>query len=461
VAAQARADLAAVQAYRLAAAGHTEAAESVVAHVRPEGGEAAVLGSAALSRIALRRGEFGRALDLARTAVREADRAGPLRRRHRSRLWLCAPLVALDRFDEVHSTLSVVAGEAAQLGVPWPMPRWQHHKARTNLAAGRLHAAEADAELAVRTARESSSVLLLGQALLLLAEIRTALGDLAAAEANLWEAEHLGGRGADAARLAWRRVLWLRETDRHDEAAEVAEGLLTSEDLLMLAATTPTPVAPVLVGLARHRGDERRADQVVRVAQELSELNPGVPGVTAAAAHAKGLRDGDITSVVRAVELYRLSQRRGSAAAALTDAGRMSRARGDVERARELLEEARRTWLGCGAALAADRTGQHLARVPAQPPPDDHRHEVPHHSGTVPPPSLELWASLTETEVRVARLVARGLTNKAIATQLTLSPHTIGTHVRNAFTKLQVTNRVELALQVIAHERERSGDRSC
>jgi DNA-binding CsgD family transcriptional regulator len=451
---QDRADLAAVQAYRLAAAGPTAAAESAAARAWSAGGEAVVLGSAARAQIALRRGELSQALELARTAVREADRAGPFLRRHHSRLWLCAPLVALDRFDEVHSTLSVVAGESARLGAVWPQPRWQYHRARAHLATGRLRTAESDAELAVRTARDRSFTPLLGRALLLLAEIRTGLGDLDAAEANLREAEQLGGRGAGASRLAWRRVLWLCAADRHDEAASVAEGLLTSADLVAITATAPSPVAPVLVGLALRREDQRRVGQVVRAAQRLSALNPGVVGVAATAAHTTGLCEGDLDAVVRAAELYRLSERRAAAAAALADAGRLARARGEVGRSRELLEQAHRAWTACGAVLAADRTGTYLSDVPGG------SGETRGPGDTVPEPSLQLWASLTETEVRVARLVARGLTNKAIATRLTLSPNTIGTHVRNAFTKLRVTNRVELALQVIAHEREHSSRRS-
>ncbi|ANZ40786.1 hypothetical protein BBK82_37140 [Lentzea guizhouensis] len=72
-------------------------------------------------------------------------------------------------------------------------------------------------------------------------------------------------------------MLWLCAADRHDEAAEVAEVLLTSTDLVAIMATAPTPVAAVLVGLARRREDERRVDEVVRVAQQLS-AQPGVLG---------------------------------------------------------------------------------------------------------------------------------------------------------------------------------------
>ncbi|MFC7659041.1 response regulator transcription factor [Pseudonocardia benzenivorans] len=54
------------------------------------------------------------------------------------------------------------------------------------------------------------------------------------------------------------------------------------------------------------------------------------------------------------------------------------------------------------------------------------------------------WAALTASERRVARLVAEGHTNRAIAERLHVSVHTVGTHLRHAFTKLDINTRVEL-----------------
>lgn len=59
--------------------------------------------------------------------------------------------------------------------------------------------------------------------------------------------------------------------------------------------------------------------------------------------------------------------------------------------------------------------------------------------------------SLTERETEILRFVAKGLTAKQIAEQLTLSHRTVENHVQATFRKLQVANRVELARYAIEH----------
>jgi DNA-binding CsgD family transcriptional regulator len=55
------------------------------------------------------------------------------------------------------------------------------------------------------------------------------------------------------------------------------------------------------------------------------------------------------------------------------------------------------------------------------------------------------WASLTDSELRIVNLIAQGATNRDVATQLHLSVHTVKTHVHNAFAKLGITSREQLA----------------
>jgi DNA-binding CsgD family transcriptional regulator len=59
------------------------------------------------------------------------------------------------------------------------------------------------------------------------------------------------------------------------------------------------------------------------------------------------------------------------------------------------------------------------------------------------------WASLTPTELDVARLVSEGLTNKDIAERLFVSPRTVQAHLTHMYTKLGFTSRVQLAQQAV------------
>jgi DNA-binding NarL/FixJ family response regulator len=67
-----------------------------------------------------------------------------------------------------------------------------------------------------------------------------------------------------------------------------------------------------------------------------------------------------------------------------------------------------------------------------------------------PPVSGERLRGLTDREREVLALVGRGLSNEDIAAHLTVSPHTVKTHVNRAMTKLGAHDRAQLV--VIAYE---------
>ncbi|WP_244872463.1 LuxR family transcriptional regulator [Catellatospora sp. TT07R-123] len=56
------------------------------------------------------------------------------------------------------------------------------------------------------------------------------------------------------------------------------------------------------------------------------------------------------------------------------------------------------------------------------------------------------WAALTDTEHRVALLVAEGMSNPEIAARMFLSRRTVQSHVSSILAKLQISSRVELAV---------------
>ena len=67
-----------------------------------------------------------------------------------------------------------------------------------------------------------------------------------------------------------------------------------------------------------------------------------------------------------------------------------------------------------------------------------------------PPPSH--WpAGLTDREVEVLRLIARGRSNREVAGRLFISPKTVGRHVENVYAKIGVSSRAAAAVFAMEH----------
>jgi HD-GYP domain-containing protein (c-di-GMP phosphodiesterase class II) len=60
-------------------------------------------------------------------------------------------------------------------------------------------------------------------------------------------------------------------------------------------------------------------------------------------------------------------------------------------------------------------------------------------------------AGLTKREVEVLRLLARGLSNKEIAQELTITPGTAGSHIEHIYTKIDASNRAQASLFALKH----------
>ena len=98
----------------------------------------------------------------------------------------------------------------------------------------------------------------------------------------------------------------------------------------------------------------------------------------------------------------------------------------------ELLDAIRTVHRG-DALLSPAATKSLIARFLAQ----------PDHGRTSTPERL---AMLTDREREVLALVAAGMSNEDIATQLVVSPHTVKTHVNRAMTKLGAHDRAQLVI---------------
>lgn len=61
-----------------------------------------------------------------------------------------------------------------------------------------------------------------------------------------------------------------------------------------------------------------------------------------------------------------------------------------------------------------------------------------------------LYESLTDREMEVLGLVAKGYTNKAIGVQLNISDRTVQGHIAHIFTKLQASSRTEAVMKAVS-----------
>ena len=58
-------------------------------------------------------------------------------------------------------------------------------------------------------------------------------------------------------------------------------------------------------------------------------------------------------------------------------------------------------------------------------------------------------ARLTQREIDVLRLIARGYTYAGIAERLGISPHTVATHIKKTYRKLGVHSGVAAAMRAL------------
>lgn len=110
-------------------------------------------------------------------------------------------------------------------------------------------------------------------------------------------------------------------------------------------------------------------------------------------------------------------------------AGEFLRRAGQRRRAAELLATAQQGFVELGAVPYAERCARELAASGLRPGPRRGRDET----------------RLTSQELVVARRAAAGLSNRELAAELVVSVKTVEYHLRNAFAKLGVTSRRQLA----------------
>jgi ATP/maltotriose-dependent transcriptional regulator MalT len=356
--------------------------------------------------------------------------------------WLVRALVAADQFEEATAVLAAVKPTAEKLGEAVSKPLWYGHRAELLVATGRLEEARVEAETALRLVERSAPTDSV-PARLVLAHVSMHRGDLATASDQLRTSERLmtGDATADQARLDWALAQFHAASGRPAMMVQTLvniEGQVVPDPLVFTEAPT---AAATLVRQARQAGLGAEAERAAEFARRIAQRNPLVQSLAAGAEHVEGLLRNDPVALHRAADLHRLAGRPLAAGSALEDAARVEQNTRDKTRAARLLESAMDLYLECGAPCDTDRVQRKLRRLDA--------HNV-RRLGAERPKSG--WESLTSAELRVVRAIVDGRTNREAASVLFLSPHTVDSHLRRVFSKLDINSRVELTKHFIAHE---------
>ncbi|WP_353612693.1 AAA family ATPase [Streptomyces sp. NRRL S-495] len=361
-------------------------------------------------------------------------------------LWQCLLLTVAGRTAEALALAEAGVHDTRHQGQSAAARLWLMHRARVLLDAGRLADARAEAEAAadMRGAFDSGD---LAELMLLYTLTRVAIhtDDREAAQRCTAQARRVRGTGAPLARsvAAWMLVLLADFDGRPDRAvAELDEVLAAlAEERSALVSPVDPMDTPALVRMALRAGASERAAPAVEVAERRAARNPDFTILAASAAHARGLLDNDLAHLLHAVRLYEGCSRPIARASALEDVGRKLATTRRPE-AVPYLDKALALYTQSGAERHVARVRRRLRAAGVR--------RRPSSAG----PAKE-WPELTASELRVARLVAQGLTNPQVAEELSLSPHTVGSHLRRTYTKLDIGSRAELARLV---ERRDNGE---
>jgi DNA-binding CsgD family transcriptional regulator len=361
------------------------------------------------------------------------------------RLW---PLAALDRFDEATAVTDAGIASAQRDRQNWALRIFETWRGLQALQAGRLPdaAAALEGRFELRDAPQIGGII-----------------DAAGVGALGRLKVHLGDeRGARVVADICRVMLDATAPNLRRQAAwflasyAMAQGdvveahrmvcALGDRERLNLLPLFPHDVAydAELTRIALARSDDELVDVVVARTERRAEANPNVRSIQAAAAHVRGLVKHSASELAAAVELFAQVGRPLAQISALDDLGTQRLRDGSPDAAIDAFDQSLILALDIGAGWDAARARSRLRELGVR------RRVV----GLDTPRTG--WTALTPAETVVVELVTEGRTNREIAEQLFVSPHTVSAHLRHVFEKLGLKSRVELT-RVAA---ERNTDRT-
>lgn len=288
---------------------------------------------------------------------------------------------------------------------------------------GQLAEAEAELELAARNLTDRNGVLVAGHACYELGEVHRLLGQDDAAELAYRRATALGRTAQPGLAL-----LRLRQGDV-DTALHGLRRAMAEAD----SAPARARLLPSLVTVELAAGELAEAEQALTELDELarilrsSALDAEDARAQGEAALAAGRPEVALPHLRRSADTWRELSAPYETARTGVLIARACRALGDEEGARLELESARE--LFTELAATPDLRQVDSLEAPAEPAP----------------------GGLSAREIQVLRLVAAGMTNRAIAAELYLSERTVHRHISNIFGRIGVNSRAAAAAYAAQH----------
>jgi len=361
---------------------------------------------------------------LARTS--DATAAHDLAAMHYSLL-----LAVVGRLDDAAARVADGIEQARREGNAMALAIWATDDGVVHLSAGRLSAARAAIESLPppqRTAVSEPDMM----RMVILAEVAARTGDRTLLQQMVNDAHDAYSTGSSVVRRGAANVLALAAWQRDD----VHDAMRWLGDITLFESPVWPQVLDRVIFTARvasAAGDAGLRARVLQATDLLEREHPAISLFTGVAGYARGILGRDAQALLAAADVLHSSPRPLLYAAAAEDAGAELARTDHPDEAVDQLNAAFDTYLHHEALADARRVGRELRRLGVE------RRIVSH------PRAKMGWDSLTDSELTVVNLIAQGMTNRDVATQLHLSLHTVKNHVHNAFAKLGINSRAQLA----------------
>jgi DNA-binding CsgD family transcriptional regulator len=339
-------------------------------------------------------------------------------------------LAAVGQLDDAAAQVADGIEQGRREGNALALTIWATLDGVVHLAAGRLYPARAAAE-SLPPPEQTSATEIDMVRVVVLAEVAVRADDRNLLQRMVNYARDSYPSGSTVVRRQAAHVLalaaWQRD-DIHDAMRWLGDVTLFGPPIW------PQVLDQVILGarVASAAGDAGLRARVLQATDLLEREQPTIPLFTGVARHARGILERDAPALLAAAELLHSSSRPLLYAAAAEDAGAELARTDHPDQALDQLNAAFDTYMQHEALADARRVGRQLRQLGVQ------RRIVSHARAKTG------WGSLTDSELKVVNLIAQGATNRSVAQQLHVTPHTVKAHLHNAFAKLGINSREQL-----------------